>query len=124
MSILTDPVTAGLERALDLRTRQHALTTSNIANADTPGYRARHLDYRASFDAVLDALGDGDSVDMASLATIEEAEPDPDRLDGNSVRREVEMLQLGYTQTQYDATVEALNRRLAMLEYAASDGGR
>ena len=36
MNILTDPVTAGLESALDLRTRQHALTASNVANADTP----------------------------------------------------------------------------------------
>lgn len=124
MNILTDPVTAGLESALDLRTRQHALTASNVANADTPGYRAKHMDFRASFDAVLDSLNTGENVELDDLISVDEALPDPQRLDGNSVRREVEMLQLGHTQTQYDATVEVLNRRLAMLEYAASDGKR
>ncbi|MBR9980256.1 MAG: hypothetical protein KFF50_04440, partial [Desulfatitalea sp.] len=31
------------ERALDLRSRRHELLLSNIANADTPGYKAFDL---------------------------------------------------------------------------------
>ena len=34
------------------------------------------------------------------------------------------MFELTYNNFQYEATVEVMNRRFAMLEYAASDGGR
>ncbi len=34
-NILFDPISTRLKRALDLRVRQHGLTASNVANADT-----------------------------------------------------------------------------------------
>ncbi len=129
-NILFDPISAGLERALDLRVRQHGLTASNIANADTPGYKAQHLDFNASFERALDEIAEAAQTGVAltgsldDLIEVEEAPALPGRVDGNSVRSEVEMVQLGLTQAHYDATVEVMNRRFAMLEYAASDGGR
>ena len=130
-NILFDPVLAGLERALDLRVRQHGLTASNIANADTPGYKAQQLDFRASFDRAFDEINAaahaGETTtaqELDELMEIHEVEAPPGRMDGNSVRADVEMMQLSNTSIQYDATVEVMNRRFAMLEYAASDGGR
>jgi flagellar basal-body rod protein FlgB len=130
-NILFDPISASLERALDLRVRQHGLTASNVANADTPGYKAQHLDFEVSFERAVDEIQDaaaaGRRPDVASLddlVEVREAPALPGRVDGNSVRAEVEMVQLSFTQAHYDATVEVMNRRFAMLEYAASDGGR
>ena len=44
--------------------------------------------------------------------------------DGNSVNPEEEMVVLAENNLLFNATTEILNRRLGMLEYAASDGGR
>ena len=38
---LFDGMYNGLEQVLDLRNRQHSLTATNLANANTPGFRAR-----------------------------------------------------------------------------------
>ena len=37
-------------QALQLRARRGELIASNLANADTPGYKARDLDFRAALD--------------------------------------------------------------------------
>ena len=41
MSTLFDPVFQGLGQVLDLRQQQQALTATNLANADTPGLKAK-----------------------------------------------------------------------------------
>lgn len=38
-------------QALELRAERHRVLSSNIANADTPGYKARDFDFRAALRA-------------------------------------------------------------------------
>ena len=45
MSVLFDPMLSGLVQVLDLRQQQHGLTATNLANADTPGFEAKVLDF-------------------------------------------------------------------------------
>ncbi len=40
------------EQALGLRAQRQQLIASNIANADTPNYKARDIDFRAAMDTV------------------------------------------------------------------------
>ncbi len=40
------------ERALDVRSAIHETIASNMANEETPGYKARHLPFRETFSAV------------------------------------------------------------------------
>ena len=54
---------AVLSKALDLRAQRHQVLASNIANADTPGYKARDIDFAA---ALRDA-GDAGPVSLGSL---------------------------------------------------------
>lgn len=56
-------MTFGLERALgvhehalELRTKRAALIASNLANADTPGFKARDIDFRALMSGASDSL--------------------------------------------------------------------
>ncbi len=42
---LIDGTLAALQRSLDVRMRRHEVLASNTANADTPGYKARDLDF-------------------------------------------------------------------------------
>ena len=43
-------VAGNLERYMDLLSVRQKLVASNIANADTPGYRTQDIDFRAEFD--------------------------------------------------------------------------
>ncbi|WP_310632504.1 flagellar basal body protein [Paraburkholderia sp.] len=47
--------------ALDVRATRQALISSNIANADTPGYQARDVDFSSSLAGALRQAGAGTS---------------------------------------------------------------
>lgn len=131
---LFDSLTRGLENVLDLRMRQHSLTATNLANADTPGFRARMLDFD---HALSDAIGNGDhlalqTTDPAHIgsspgsadAPIVELEPAPWAEDGNSVNLERETARLNANAIMIRGVLRGISRRLAILKYAASDGRR
>ena len=132
-AFLFDRLHSGLGQVLDLRQTQHALTASNLANADTPGFKARFV----PFDQVLSsAVGRNGALDLrqtharhlsapgmdASDPEVEEIEPPPWAMDGNSVNPERESVRLTENAMMYDAVARGLSRRMALLRYAASDG--
>ena len=52
------------ETALSLRAQRQQLLASNIANADTPNYKARDIDFRA---ALSNALGEAQGVQSVAM---------------------------------------------------------
>ncbi|MGA2269363.1 MAG: flagellar basal body protein [Bryobacteraceae bacterium] len=46
---MLDPVAGQLERYLDLLSARQKLVASNLANADTPGYRTQDIDFQSEF---------------------------------------------------------------------------
>ncbi len=42
-----------LQRAMDVRMKRHAVLSSNIANSETPNYKARELDFAGELNKVL-----------------------------------------------------------------------
>jgi flagellar basal-body rod protein FlgB len=81
-----DSVTAlAFSSALDgLAARQRAIA-NNIANVNTPGYRAQRVSFE---DALAASVADGDGRVRASTA----ASLEPTRLDGNNVNLDTETL--------------------------------
>ncbi len=126
-----DATLSGLGRTLDLRLKQHGLVSANIANADTPQFEAKRVDFQAAFEKVMtgggalrstnsrhfDGLGGG-------TTPVETIEAPAWAEDGNSVDEDAEMSVLMTNNLLFNATVEAMSRKLALLEYAASDGGK
>ncbi len=55
--------------ALDVRATRQALLSSNIANADTPGYQARDVDFAASLAGALKREGAATSPSGTTLST-------------------------------------------------------
>jgi flagellar basal-body rod protein FlgB len=53
---MLDGVGQALERYMDLLSARQKLVAGNIANADTPGYKTRDIDFQSEFRA---ALGSG-----------------------------------------------------------------
>lgn len=125
---LFDGMFQGLEGVLDLRRVQHQLTAGNIANADTPEYRAKEIPFQELLSEVMEQATDGDlhdtplDVDHLAQQSIREVPLPPGSLDGNSVDAEKETLRLTSNSLLYNAVSNGMSRRLALLRFAASDG--
>jgi flagellar basal-body rod protein FlgB len=128
-----DPLVGGLHRVLDLRMEQHALTASNLANANTPGFRAKVIDFEhALAQAVSPGAGGLHTTDPrhvqagggfdASDPAVLELEPPAWAQDGNSVLPERETARLSENAMMFEAVAKGLDSKLALLRYAVSDG--
>lgn len=129
-----DPTIGALNTSLNLRLMNQNVISSNIANADTPGYKAKAVEFES---ALRDALGTEDKLKLeethdkhivprATDPIDVEIYEDPngvESLDGNTVDRAAEMAKMAENQIQYDASVEMLKKKLGMLKYAISEGG-
>ena len=130
--ILFDNLHRGLGSVLELRQKQHSLTAGNIANVDTPNYKAKVIPFDELLQEVVDpsdfsmkttdvqhlASGNGDP----SNPTIEELEAPAWVLDGNSVSLEREMVRLKENGLMFKSVTKTLSKRLDLLKYAASNG--
>lgn len=131
---MLDPTIGALNTALNLRLLNQNVISSNVANADTPGYKAKAIEFEG---ALRDALGVSGrlSPTITDESHIKPQELDPvnpiifedqngvESLDGNTVDRSAEMAKLSENQILYNATVEMLRRKLEMLKYGVAEGG-
>ena len=100
--------------ALELRSQRIGMLTSNIANAATPGYKARDLD----FAAALDARMNGASADQATGGATRYRVPTMPSLDGNTVELAHEQLAFAENATRYAATLSFVQGRADKLTRA------
>lgn len=87
--------------ALELRSQRMGVLASNIANAATPGYKARDLDFGAALQAKLDGRG----VAEASDAHLVYKTPTMPSLDGNTVELNREQIAFTENAVAYSATL-------------------
>ena len=50
---MLEATTASLERYMDLLSARQKLAASNIANADTPGYKTKDIDFQQEFTSMV-----------------------------------------------------------------------
>ncbi len=129
-----DPVIGALNTSLNLRLLNQNVISSNVTNADTPGYKSKAVDFEGALRDALGASGKmrmetSDPRDLVPRET-DPVEPvvydDPngvESLDGNTVDRATEMAKMAENQILYDASVEMLKKKLEMLKYGISEGG-
>ena len=108
------------ERAISVRNRRVELISQNIANADTPNYKARDLDFKKMIAGV-----EGVKVSSTNARHYEVAhlENSPDGLkfrvpfnsatDGNTVEMSVEQAQYSKATADYQATLMFLESRIS-----------
>ena len=94
---------AALGRFLDVSAYRTGLITSNLANIDTPGYRARDLNFAQELER------SSTDVEYASFAPVaHEVQGLASRPDGNNVSLEREGLLLAETQLRFQVGVQIL----------------
>ena len=113
------------ERAISVRNRRVELISKNIANADTPNYKARDLDFKKMIAGV-----EGVKVSSTNARHYEVAhlENSPDGLkfrvpfnsatDGNTVEMSVEQAQYSKATADYQATLMFLESRISGIRKA------
>lgn len=95
--------------ALALRSQRLAMLASNIANAATPNYKARDID----FTKALDAATGGASIDAATSGALAYRVPLEPSLDGNTVELSTEQTQFAENAVKYRTTLSFLEGRIS-----------
>ncbi len=112
-------------QALTLRSERQRLIASNIANADTPGYQARDMDFARTLQAATGALGGAQTVSTTHAGHIGSgsaglsggkvgadllyATPGQTNLDRNTVDMDRERASFADNAIKYEATLRFIN---------------
>jgi flagellar basal-body rod protein FlgB len=102
-------------KALSLRSQRLGLLASNIANASTPGYKARDIDFAAALNA---AEKPGAQISSAIEAATKYRMPLQPSLDGNTVELNTELTKFAENAVAYQTTLSFLNGRIQTLTRA------
>jgi flagellar basal-body rod protein FlgB len=98
--------------ALALRSQRLALLASNIANAATPNYKARDIDFNKALEA---ASNGGSDVDGAARGALGYRVPLEASLDGNTVELSTEQTQFAENAVKYRTTLSFLEGRIGTI---------
>ncbi len=129
-----DSTIQGLNTTMNLRLVNQNVISSNIANADTPGYHAKKVEFEGALRQALGADDglrmEGDNPEHIIVHSTDPVAPEiaddmngVESLDGNTVNRSEEMAKMAENQLLYDAAAEMLKKKLGMLKYSISEGG-
>ena len=115
-----------LSQALQLRSQRQELIQSNIANMETPGYRAQDLDFAELMRAAVSqqgkmastheahiaaAMGDG----SATIASVHSK---------GAVDIDEEMVSLAENQLMYETATNIISRKFSGMKYIIDEGGK
>lgn len=106
-----DALSSNLERYMDLLSARQKLVVSNIANADTPGYKTRDIDFQGEFRNAIDASRP-QPADVSGLKT---------RNDGNNVNIDRESRLLAENDLRFSIASNLLRSRLKILRSAIEE---
>ena len=112
------------ERALSVRSQRMEVLARNIANADTPNYKAQDVDFKAMLkEAKTEYLTATNEKHYAGLQEAPDngmryRTPFNSSFDGNTVEMNVEQAQYGKAAGEYQATLQFLENRISGLRKA------
>ena len=119
------------EQALKFRALRNEVLSSNIANADTPNYKARDIDFGSALKKA-----QGGELSVSNTSELHQASWNTNRLgaqvkyrvpmqptlDGNTVETDVEQAAFAENAVQYRATLAFLDGQIRTLRYALKGG--
>jgi len=129
-----------MEKGLKARNLRHTVVSSNLANADTPGFIAKEVAFEGALEENIKAgysertlrttrsnhIGLGGARLDEEVGYVSDAATDPKNIsrDGNTVSREVEIANLAENQILYKASAKIVTKKFALIQYAITEGGR
>lgn len=120
-SFFNDASVQALRNGLDAAWLRQQISSHNIANSETPGFKAKSV----SFKKVLDqAQSDADTKVYTYEPVIKTDDTASIRPDGNNVNTEKEELELWDAYYQYSALTKRVTGKLSTLRYVIQNTGK
>lgn len=126
-----------LEKAMDAASLRHSVTSNNLANVDTPGFKASRVLFE---DELKKALGEGQvlegkltdprhiPINTSALAgvtpTVAEDKTIVMRNDGNNVDIDAEMARMAKNTLYYNTVAQQLSSWFGSIKLAINEGRR
>ena len=128
------------ETALNLREKRQTVLASNIANADTPNYKARDVDFGSAMKAAIDKASPGAQASLKTTAPRHYPNPPADgstladgtpllyrgvvqgAVDGNTVDMDVERNQFADNAVRFEAGLTMINSQIKGMMNALQSG--
>ena len=96
--------------ALEVRSQRMGVLASNIANASTPGFKAKDIDFKTALGAV--------EADQSFAGAVKYRVPTTPSMDGNTVELSAEQTAFAENAVQYQTTLSFLNGRIGQITRA------
>lgn len=122
MAISIDNAFGIHEKAMHLQGRRAQLIAQNLANSDTPGYKAKDIDFKAALKSVsngnlntpLNTTQSGHIQPKGFFMGVESMyrQPTQSSLDGNTVEPHVEMAEFTENSMRYLMTLRIMSGRI------------
>lgn len=118
-------VDAALQVALRGLSARQRVIADNVANVDTPGFKASEVRFEAELRRALASRVQPAAVKLVEISpTVVPLTGTTVRADGNNVDIERELLLLTETSLRYGAVARTLGERLGLLQTILTDGRR
>lgn len=116
MNTISDSaIVTALGRQLNRAVARQQVAASNLANIDTPGFRAKDVQFAEALDASL-------QTSEADAPTLADAEGLAARRDGNTVQLDRELLNMSRAAGDFSAAQTALTAKFRLVRYAINEG--
>ncbi len=121
-----------MKKGLNASWLRNEVTTNNIANADTPNFKASKVNFEDLYRAEIEGTGmlkatktNSGHIDFQGIDGEAQIVQDNDttmRMDGNNVDIDSEMATLAQNQIYYNLLIQKTNKQLARLRLAITEG--
>ena len=105
------------EQGLSVLWQKQQIISQNIANADTPDYNCKYLDFAGILRDKLRSNGTVD-VELNLVQRLFIDRNTDDQADGNNVDNDTQQAELARTQIQYDALINSMNGNFSRVRTA------
>lgn len=127
MTWFSDPTISGMENALNRSSLQEKTISQNIANVDTPNYKAKSVVFKDEFNRQLQARRTDPrhlpfSTSSGSGMRVVEESGTTVNNNGNNVDMDKEMTAMAKNQIQYQAYITRLNSEFRQLKLVLKGG--
>ncbi|HMO16758.1 MAG TPA: flagellar basal body rod protein FlgB [Oligoflexia bacterium] len=127
---LFDSTFSAIEKKLDLTLRRHTVLSGNVANNETPNYKARDVSFASEVAKALGSekkemlITNSRHMDVSSLSGSHIYIDNSMSVgaDGNNVDLDIQMGKLSDNSRQYSGALNLLTVKLKMLKSAATGG--
>jgi flagellar basal-body rod protein FlgB len=106
-----DPINARIEHYMDLLAARQKIVASNVANADTPGYKTQDIDFQFEFMSLV----------KGGTPTVNEVAELPVKNDGNNVNMDREARLLAENAIRFNLATNLMRSQLSLVRSAIQE---